>query len=390
MRLDRTKQVRGPSISFGGPLLILFVFGLVGVAGLGFFLASTGKLRAFAPSLFASGGDLQMPSEPRRRSAEFGANSGEPGAATDAQPALAEMSPLAEPTSASPASSAPASTAPTSAAPAFPKDAAADTWPDIGPAALLEQAAAIPDRALNDTAFDLPPWRRYARPFAVSGEPIIGILVTGNGLNRPVTAAAIAGLPAEVSLSFSPYAPDLADWIAAARAFGHEALIDLPMQGKDFPAHDPGPLALLTALNTRELARRIDAMADSGDRSIGFASADGGALLLDDATTTVVLAEIQRLGRAFVETGAEPMSVAASDASGIGVPFARMTVRLDEVASRSAIATRLAVAMQLAQQRKAALAVTQATPLSITAIAEWARRQDQPAKLAPVTALLHQ
>jgi polysaccharide deacetylase 2 family uncharacterized protein YibQ len=379
--------MRGSSISLGGPLLILFVFGLATVAGLGFYLAATGKLHALAPGLFASGADVQMASEPQRSSARS-------AAATDAGPALTEMSPLAEPVAApSKPPSAPAAPPASNAAsrPAFSAESdqgQADAWPDIGPAALLEQAAAIPDRALNDAAFDLPPWRRYARPPAAADGPMLGILVTGNGLDRPVTAAAIAGLPAEVSLSFSPYAPSLADWIAASRAFGHETLIDLPMQGKDFPARDPGPLGLLMALNSKELARRIDTMADSGNRSIGFASADGDALLLDDATTTVVLAEIQRLGLAFVETDAEPMSVAASDAGGIGVPFAHMAVRLDEVASPSAVATRLAVAAQLARQRKAALAVTQASPLSITAIAEWARRQDQAAKLVPVSALL--
>jgi polysaccharide deacetylase 2 family uncharacterized protein YibQ len=383
------EQMRGPSISLGGPLLILFVFGLAAAAGFGFYLAATGKLRALAPGLFASGGELQMPLEPQRGKAR-------PEAAAGAAPSLAEMPPLADPAAAQAQSSSPppssqavpATDAADPVTEAYGTDAGgADAWPDIGPAALLARAAAIPDRALSDAAFDLPPWRRYARPAATASGSLLGILVTGNGLDPAVTAAAITGLPAEVTLSFSPYAENLADWIAAARAFGHETLIDLPMQSRDFPARDPGPLGLLTALNAEELARRIDAMADSGSRSIGFASAGGDALLRDDAVTMVVLAEIRRLGLGFVETGAEPTSLAAADAGDIGVPFARMTVRLDEGAS-DAVAARLAVAAQLARQRKAALAVTQASPLSITAIAGWARRQDHLAGLVPVSALL--
>jgi polysaccharide deacetylase 2 family uncharacterized protein YibQ len=352
--------MRGPSIHVGGPLLFLFFFGLVGLIGLGFFLASTGGLRALAPQLYAAGGDLPMPAEPATRN----------GQTPDADPELSEMPALVKTDS-------------TGGAP--------DTWPDLGPAALIQQAAAIPDRALTDTAFDLPPWRRYARPFTDAADaPRIAILVTGNGIDRAVTAAAIAGLPAEVSLSFNPYAPDLADWIAAARAFGHEALIDLPLQGKDFPAHDPGPMGLLIGLNPEETIRRLDAIADSGNRSIGFAGVDGGALLLDDDATNAMLTEINRLGRAFVETGGEPMSRAAADAATVGLPFGRARVRLDEVMSAGAIATRLAIAAQLAQQSKTALAVTQSTPLSITAIAGWARQQGQTARLAPVSALLNQ
>jgi polysaccharide deacetylase 2 family uncharacterized protein YibQ len=383
------EQMRGPSISLGGPLLILFVFGLAAAAGFGFYLAATGKLRALAPGLFASGGELQMPLEPQRGKAR-------PEAAAGAAPSLAEMPPLADPAAAQAQSSSPppssqavpATDAADPVTEAYGTDAGgADAWPDIGPAALLARAAAIPDRALSDAAFDLPPWHRYARPAAAASGPLLGILVTGNGLDPAVAAAAIAGLPAEVTLSFSPYAENLADWIAAARAFGHETLIDLPMQSRDFPARDPGPLGLLTALNAEELARRIDAMADSGSRSIGFASAGGDALLRDDAVTMAVLAEIRRLGLGFVETGAEPTSLAAADAGDIGVPFARMTVRLDEGAP-DAVAARLAVAAKIARQRNAALAVTQASPLSITAIAAWARRQDQLARLVPVSALL--
>jgi polysaccharide deacetylase 2 family uncharacterized protein YibQ len=381
MRTDRTEQVRGSSFSFGGPLLILVFFGLAGLGGLGFFLVSTGSLNAFAPRLFAAGGALQMPTEPEPRPPAA-------GSATGSEPALAEMPTLAETGASGGTETSASGTAATNSS------GTADTWsdlgPDIGPTALLEQAASIPDRALGDTAFDLPPWRRYARPFVVSpGQSLIGVLVTGNGLDRAVTAAAIAGLPAEVSLSFSPYAPDLADWIAAARAFGHEALIDLPLQGKDFPAHDPGPLGLLIGLNIHETARRLDAMADAGNRTIGFAGADGGALLLNDDATAAMLAEIQRLGRAFVETGAEPMSHAAADATAAGVPFMRATVQLDDGASQDGFAARLGVAATLARQRKAVLAVARATPLSITAIAAWTRGQGQPARLAPVSALLN-
>ncbi len=85
-------------------------------------------------------------------------------------------------------------------------DTTPESWPDLSAADLLAQSAALGDRSLKDTAFDQPPWRRFARPFvAPEGRPLLGLLVTGLGTDRAVTAAAIAGLPAEVSLSFNPH-----------------------------------------------------------------------------------------------------------------------------------------------------------------------------------------
>ena len=77
---------------------------------------------------------------------------------------------------------------------------------------------------------DLPAWQRYARPFdAKDPRPRIAIVITKLGLLHGATAAAIDKLPADVTLSFSPYALDLPEWMAHARTLGHEIMLDLPM-----------------------------------------------------------------------------------------------------------------------------------------------------------------
>jgi len=268
--------------------------------------------------------------------------------------------------------------------------AAPETWPALTPADLLGQSGALGDRSLKDIAFDQPPSRRFARPFTpASGRPLLGLLVTGLGTDRAVTAAAIAGLPAEVSLSFSPYAADLADWIAASRAFGHEAMVDLPLQSKDFPKRDPGPLGLLVALNASEAGRRIDAIAQSAPGAFGFAGDGGDALLLDDDAAGIVLRETARLGLAFIDTSGEPMSLALPAARDAGLAATRSAIALDRRPSRTAIAERLSAAVQLAQKQGSVLAVARASPLAITAIAEGLRRLgDQDPLPAPASALL--
>ena len=266
--------------------------------------------------------------------------------------------------------------------------AAPEAWPDISPADLLSQGAALGDRSLQDTAFDQPPWRRFARPFAApQGRPVLGLLVTGLGVERAATAAAIAGLPAEVSLSFSPNAPDLADWIAAARAFGHEALVDLPLQSKD--KRDLGPTGLLIGLNAGETARRIETITAAAPSILGFAGMGGDALLLDDKAAAIVAGEIARLGLAFIDTSGEPMSQILPAARQAGLAAARSSVTIDERPSRTAITERLAAAAEVAQEQGRALAVARASPLTITVLGDWLRRLgDQGPVPAPASALL--
>jgi polysaccharide deacetylase 2 family uncharacterized protein YibQ len=266
--------------------------------------------------------------------------------------------------------------------------AAPEGWPELSPADLLSQRAALGDRALSDTAFDQPPWRRFARPFAApEGQPLLAILVTGLGLDRAATAAAIAGLPPEVSLSFSPAAPDLADWIAAARAFGHEALVDLPLQSKD--RRDLGPQGILIGLNADEAARRLQAIADAAPAVLGFAGAGGDALLLDDGATATLAAAIARLGLAFIDSSGEPMSQMKSAAAENGLAAARSTVVFEPGLSRPAITRRLAAAAETAQEEGRALASLPVSPATVTVLAEWLRGQGAEAPFpAPASALL--
>jgi polysaccharide deacetylase 2 family uncharacterized protein YibQ len=260
--------------------------------------------------------------------------------------------------------------------------------PDLSPADLLAQGALLGDRALRETAFDQPPARRFARPFgAPEGRPLLAVLLTGLGLDRAATAAAIAGLPAEVSLSFSPEAKDLAAWIEAARAFGHEALVDLPLQSKD--KRDLGARGILIGFNPDETARRLDAIANAAPGVFGFAGDGGDALLLDDGATAVLTAEIARLGLAFIDTSGEPMSHTLPAAKENSLAAARSTVTLDEKPSRTAVTERLAAAAEVAQEQGRALAVAKVSPLTITLLAEWLRRQgEQGPILAPASALL--
>lgn len=87
------------------------------------------------------------------------------------------------------------------------------------------------------------PMQAYAAP-AANGKFRIAIVVMGLGLSAKATQAAISSLPPAVTVGLLPYASDAPRWLSAARAAGHEVVLQVPMEPFDFPDSDPGPHTL--------------------------------------------------------------------------------------------------------------------------------------------------
>ena len=96
----------------------------------------------------------------------------------------------------------------------------------------------------------LKPFNVYSQvtPLSVkaSKRPKIAIVLGGMGLNPKLTKMALDELPGDVTLGFAPYGEDLQQQVNAARAGGHEILLQVPMEPMGFPATNPGPKTLLS------------------------------------------------------------------------------------------------------------------------------------------------
>ena len=100
------------------------------------------------------------------------------------------------------------------------------------------------------------PMAVYAAP-ATAGKFRIAIVVSGLGISAKSTTAALASLPAGVTLGFAPYAGDVQHWVSQARQFGHEVVLEVPMEPFDFPDSDPGPHTLRTGVDENSNLQRL-------------------------------------------------------------------------------------------------------------------------------------
>ncbi len=266
----------------------------------------------------------------------------------------------------------------------------ADKVPSFAALPALPPAKALPAAPIRALLADSPagplpvvaadgrqPWRVYARPFeAPAGRPRLAVVVGDLGLDRAATEAAIARLPPEVSLAFSPYAPDLAGWIRRARNAGHEALVMLPVGTADGDA-DPGPLGLRSGTAGTDDSAHLDAILAAAPATVGVVAPSDSV----DAAPELapVLAGLLRRGLLYVGV---PLT------GGRIPPAAAITLVADRDPWPGAIEARLAAGLAAAKARGGAVLLASARPVTLLQLAAFCAGLDaQGVSLAPVSAL---
>lgn len=252
-----------------------------------------------------------------------------------------------------------------------------------GQAAGETQEAAVPDDGT-------PPWQRYAGQVKDNASgPKIAVVLTGLGLSAAATEAAIKQLPSAVTLSFSPYARRLNQWIALARVNGHEVMIDLPMEPVTFPEDDPGPHALLTFLDSKQNLRRLDWVLNRGNSFVGVAAVMGSRFAASEEDMGPVMVSLMERGLMFLDNRSSDRSVAGEIAVRLGLPHAVNDRTLDAAqASRIAINSRLTEIERLAQEKGHSIAMAQPYPVTLERLRDWAVEiEARGYSLVPITAL---
>ncbi|WP_142849936.1 divergent polysaccharide deacetylase family protein [Telmatospirillum sp. J64-1] len=225
-------------------------------------------------------------------------------------------------------------------------------------------------------------WQVYARPFAVEDPtPRVAVVMSDLGMRREATEAVIEKLPPEVTLSFSPYASMLDQWMRRARMAGHEVMLDLPMETPGFPARDPGPYALLSSLSTDRNRDRLEQVLSRGASYVGL-NAPLVTRLADAPQMPEILGEVKERGLLWL--GDLPADIPDSRRPAL----APRPVLADEQPFADFIDARLALAEATARDTGRAVVVLRPTPVSLQRLLHWeATLKSRGVVLAPLSAL---
>ncbi|MBI1243523.1 MAG: divergent polysaccharide deacetylase family protein [Alphaproteobacteria bacterium] len=283
---------------------------------------------------------------------------------------------------------APAAPVQSEAAPAPAMPAAPPPPPQQAARAPQGRPAAPP---LPPRDVEAPTWVRFARPFDPEDKrPRIALVIADLGKSQAATNAAIQNLSGAITLAFTPYADGLAQWVALARAAGHEVLLSLPMEPADFPNTDPGPQTLLTTLSPRQNNERLTWTLERAQGYVGIVNAQGSRYTTSTDAMRPVIDRLFQRGLLFVDARTASNSVAIKVADDVGVPRAYADRLIDMEASRPAIDRALADLERLARQNGAAMGIAQTYPVTFERLINWLPQLEQRGiALAPVSAIVN-
>lgn len=231
----------------------------------------------------------------------------------------------------------------------------------------------------------------YARPYQLQqGRPAIAVVIGGLGFNARATTQAIDELPAEVTLSFVPYANDLQTWIDRARARGHEVMLELPMEPFDPDADDTGPQTLLSTASAQQNTQRLESLLSRGAGYFGVTNYQGARFATSAQASTPIVQALRRRGLVFISSGIGQRTALSVEAARAGLPNTAADRIIDARREADAIDEQLLNLEALALQNQSAIGAGFAYPVTMEQVSRWARDiGSRGYQLAPASAVLN-
>lgn len=218
--------------------------------------------------------------------------------------------------------------------------------------------------------------------------PRVAIFVSGMGLDAGATRTAIETMPAAVTLAFLPYGTSAEANVGAAKAKGHEVLLQLPM--RNGRGASPGPHALRPDAPAEVLKGDLAWLMDRVSGYDGVVNLLGAPVTADAGVMTAVLKTAGARHLYYLDDGTSRQSVAESLAPDLGVEVVKSDLVLDATADPTVVRANLDQLVAIAKRKGRAIGMASGLPEHLGTISRFAAEvAGKGVVLVPVSALAH-
>ncbi|MDX8441214.1 divergent polysaccharide deacetylase family protein [Mesorhizobium australafricanum] len=260
------------------------------------------------------------------------------------------------------------------------------------------KVAHIPDRALIEASDTGPlpmrsadgrrPFDVYARPWSGARGARVAIVIGGLAVSQTGTQAAIAKLPAEVTLAFAPQGNSIGRWMQAARQSGHEIVMQVPLEPFDYPNVNPGRNTLTVSASPDENLKSLHWALSRTTNYTGVMNYMGARFSADPSAMEPFMAELGKRGLAYVDDGSLARSVASDLALKDGVPFVAGDMAIDAVQDRGEILKKLDSLEATARAKGSAVGIGSAFDITVDTVTSWiAEAKKRGIEIVPISAV---
>jgi len=231
------------------------------------------------------------------------------------------------------------------------------------------------------------PKNYYSRAFIDSKTPHIAIVLSDVGTSRSLVDKVLT-LPKDVTLVFNPYPKHTPDWVHNARMLGYEVWLGVPMQTRDYPASDPGPLALLKDLTPQDNLERFQRLMATFPGFVGVMLPQSESFSESDLQIRKIADEVFMRGLGFIYPDSKLNEELKKEAVRRSDSLLTAHLIIDETLTPESIDTQLKKLELEAMRSGSALGIVRAYPLTVEKIAKWsATLKEKKIMLAPASAL---
>lgn len=216
----------------------------------------------------------------------------------------------------------------------------------------------------------IPLWQKNAVPVQLEpGMSYVAIVIDDMGVNVAKSREMLE-MPSVLTLSFLPYAHDVAAMTLQAHEKGHELMVHIPMEPLD-PTINAGEDVLKVSLSPEELMTAIDSNLSKFSGYIGINNHMGSRFTQDVPALQELMKILKQRELLLLDSKTIAGSKAYALAKIEGVPALERDIFLDDDPSLPAVRYQLERLEHVAEKRGTAIAIGHPKADTIAALKEW-------------------
>lgn len=214
----------------------------------------------------------------------------------------------------------------------------------------------------------------------------VAIVVDDLGYDAEVGRGFIR-LDLPLSLSFLPIAPNTAVLVREAREKKRECMLHLPMEPNYFPRLNPGPGALMTNMDDREIREILGQHLQKIPGARGVNNHMGSYFTQRKDKMKVVLNEVKCRRLFFLDSRTTAKTVAFETAKEMGIPAAKRDVFLDNENATKAIRFQMERLLGMARHSGSGIGICHPNRRTLHVLEEYIPRMKKNFNVVPVSEL---
>ncbi|MEJ2154585.1 MAG: divergent polysaccharide deacetylase family protein, partial [Desulfobacteraceae bacterium] len=186
--------------------------------------------------------------------------------------------------------------------------------------------------------------------------PLVAVIIDDIGYDRQVTKELLS-LDAPLTFSVLPDGPFSRQLADLARTKGHEIMLHLPMEPKEYPQVDPGPGALLNRMTPDELIGQLARDLDQIPGLKGVNNHMGSGISTSPKRMRQIFSILKKRGLYYIDSRTTAETVARPSAELLQLPFAERDIFIDHFEDEAFIRSQLHKLIERAQQQGYAVGI---------------------------------